>query len=139
MREPNARQPKPRQKNGRTTNQTKTGTTSQAARPWLKTIAATRKRQEDKRHRPGPPPPAPRHPTRLALVGGEVADQLVELGVGLRRQTACDALVELVVIEAAGQMLAAQDVRDRLALGIADPKLPVARAGAAAVVAVRQT
>jgi hypothetical protein len=30
-------------------------------------------------------------------------------------------------------MLAAQDLHDRLTLGIADPKLPVARAGAAVV------
>ena len=66
-------------------------------------------RQEDKRQRPGPPRPPPHHPARVALVGGEVADQLVELGVCLRRQTACDALVELVVVDAAGQMLAAQD------------------------------
>ena len=84
---------------------------------------------------PGRHPHVPVTRCRVRLARGQVADQLIELGVGLRRETACDALVELVIVEAAGEMLAAQDVRDRFPLCVADPKLPVSRAAEAAVIA----
>src|SRR5262249_41601890 len=62
-----------------------------------------------------------------ALVRREVVNQGVKVGVGLGREAAADPLLELLVIDPAGDVLAAQDVGDRLAFPIADAQPSVAR------------
>src|SRR3954454_3136460 len=85
------------------------------------------KRQEGIWKSPGPPRRPGGASAQIGLACGEVSDQLIELVVGPRRQGACDALVELLVVDPARQMLTAKDVADRLALRVANAKLPVSR------------
>src|SRR3954447_15271318 len=83
-------------------------------------------------------PTLPRRPShtsaRVGLAAGEVLDQLVEIVVRLRCQGACDSLVELLVVDTSRQMLPAEYVPDRLALRVANPKLPVLRTQTTAVI-----
>jgi DNA-binding MarR family transcriptional regulator len=51
-------------------------------------------------------------------IGREIGDQLVQIGVGLGLEAAAVAVGELVGVQAAGHMVAAQDVSDRIAIGV---------------------
>src|SRR4051794_34782699 len=50
------------------------------------------------------------------------------------RPGSVNPLVELLVVDSTREMLAAEDVPDRLALRVADPKLPVSRPRTTAVI-----
>src|SRR5262249_29950731 len=77
-------------------------------------------RQKQECSRPQPPGPGMLRPLALRLPTWEVGDQLVQLGVGLRRHAALEPGLQLVGVEAAFQVALPQDLADRVALLVAD-------------------
>src|SRR5262249_16587612 len=85
-----------------------------------------RDREEQERGWPQPPGPGmPRQPM-VRLLTREIGDQLVDLGVGLRRHAALEAGLEFIGVEASFQVALAQDLADRVAFLVADSQRPVA-------------
>ncbi len=86
--------------------------------------AAHGDRDQDERHerheRPRPRAPTSSDPTTV-LVGREVRDERVEVGVRLPREATVKALLELVARQPSLQMLLAENARDGLALAVANP------------------
>jgi hypothetical protein len=78
------------------------------------------KREERGGERPQPRAPRPARTPGLALFTREVGDELVELGVGLRRHAAIEPCLELVGVQTPLDMGLPQNLRDRVALLVSD-------------------
>src|SRR3954469_18277198 len=81
-----------------------------------------RKRQERERQ----PGPAASSSHSIRLSAGKVRDELVELRVGLGGETAFEALLELVAVEAARDVVLAENLGDCIAFAVADAEAAVA-------------
>src|SRR5262249_43662443 len=86
-----------------------------------------RERQEQKRERPRPRPQRPCPAAAPCLVTREVGDELVELGVGLRRQAALETGLKLVDVQTSFQACPPHARADRPALRVAGAQAAVAR------------
>jgi len=71
----------------------------------------------------------------LCLGAWKVGDEPVEVAVGLRREAALEAILELVCVEASFNVVPTDDLRDRVAFTVADSERAITRA-ATPVVAV---
>jgi hypothetical protein len=81
-------------------------------------------------HPIGPGPATGLHPfgsKRGVPFGWEVDDQLVEFGTRLGLETTTVPISELVSVEAAGDVLAAEEVTQGIAIAVRSPQTPVTR------------
>jgi hypothetical protein len=84
-------------------------------------------RQEEQRKRPRPPLRRLRSAAALFSLTRQVDEELVELGVGLRRQAAPEPGLELVAVQPPFKVVPAEELADGVPLPVADAQRAVAR------------